>query len=74
VHSLKPLNDFIFGKTFGEKGDEEQLLSLLNVILAKTKHKRLIRIEIVEHRTSTAEAVGQEEPFLLEQGVCQRLG
>ena len=53
---------------------EEQLLSLLNAILAKTKHKRLIRIEIVEHRTFTAEAVGQEEPFLLEQGVCQRLG
>ena len=38
VHKLKPLNDFIFGKTFGEKGDEEQLLSLLNAILAKPKH------------------------------------
>ena len=42
MHRLKPLNDFIFGKTFGEKGDEEQLLSLLNAILAKTKHKKLV--------------------------------
>ncbi len=41
MHKFKPLNDFIFGKTFGEKGDEEQLLSLLNAILAKTKHKKL---------------------------------
>ena len=40
MHKLKPLNDFIFGKTFGEKGDEEQFLSLLNAILAKTKHKK----------------------------------
>lgn len=60
MHRLKPLNDFIFGKTFGEKGDEEQLLSLLNAILAKTKHKKLVRIEIVEHRTFTAEVVGDK--------------
>ncbi len=39
MHRLKPLNDFIFGKTFGEKGDEVQLLSLLNAILAKTKQE-----------------------------------
>ncbi len=55
MQRLKPLNDFIFGKTFGEKGDEEQLLSLLNAILAKSKHKTLVRIEIAEHRTFTAE-------------------
>ena len=55
MQRLKPLNDFIFGKTFGEKGDEEQLLSLLNAILAKAKHKTLVRIEIAEHRTFTAE-------------------
>lgn len=55
MQRLKPLNDFIFGKTFGEKGDEEQLLSLLNAILSKTKHKRLVEIEIVEHKTFTAD-------------------
>ncbi|WP_251497649.1 Rpn family recombination-promoting nuclease/putative transposase [Otoolea muris] len=55
MQRLKPLNDFIFGKTFWEKGDEEQLLSLLNAILATAKHKTLVRIEIAEHRTFTAE-------------------
>ena len=44
MHKFKPLNDFIFGKTFGEKGDEEQLLSLLNAILAKTKHKKQLEM------------------------------
>ena len=55
MQRLKPLNDFIFGKTSWEKGDEEQLLSLLNAILATAKHKTLVRIEIAEHRTFTAE-------------------
>jgi predicted transposase/invertase (TIGR01784 family) len=64
VGRLKPLNDFIFGKTFGEKGDEEQLLSLLNAILAKTKRKKLVEIEIVEHKTFTAEIIGDKTSIL----------
>ena len=71
MHRLKPLNDFIFGKTFGEKGDEEQLLSLLNAILAKTKHKKLVRIEIVEHRTFTAEVVGDKTSILDIRAVAE---
>jgi predicted transposase/invertase (TIGR01784 family) len=58
------LNDFIFGKTFGEKGDEEQLLSLLNAILAKTKREKLITIDIVEQRTFTAEIIGDKASIL----------
>ena len=61
---LRPLNDFIFGKTFGEKGDEEQLLSLLNAILAKTKRQNLVAIDIVEHRTFTAEILGDKTSIL----------
>jgi predicted transposase/invertase (TIGR01784 family) len=61
---LKPLNDYIFGKTFGEKGDEEQLLSLLNAILAKSKRPKLTTIEIVEHRTFTAEIIGDKTSIL----------
>lgn len=64
MQRLKPLNDFIFGKTFGEKGDEEQLLSLLNAILAKTRHKKLVKIEIVEHRTFSAEIIGDKTSIL----------
>lgn len=65
------MNDFIFGKTFGEKGDEEQLLSLLNAILAKTKHKKLVKIEIVEHRTFTAEVVGDKTSILDIRAVAE---
>jgi len=61
---LKPLNDFIFGKTFGEKGDEEQLLSLLNAILAKTKREKLVAIEVVEHKTFTADILGDKTSIL----------
>ena len=64
MERLRPLNDFIFGKTFGEKGDEEQLLSLLNAILAKTKRKKLVTIEIVEHKTFTAEVIGDKTSIL----------
>jgi len=71
MHKFKPLNDYIFGKTFGEKGDEEQLLSLLNAILAKTKHKKLVSIEIVEHRTFTAEVVGDKTSILDIRAVAE---
>ena len=64
MQRLKPLNDFIFGKTFGEKGDEEQLLSLLNAILEKTGRSRLTEIEIVENRTFTAEVIGDKTSIL----------
>lgn len=71
MQRLKPLNDFVFGKTFGERGDEEQLLSLLNSILAKTKRKKLIRIEIVEHRTFTAEVIGDKTSILDIRAVAE---
>lgn len=71
MQRLKPLNDFIFGKVFGEKGDEEQLLSLLNAILAKTKHKKLVGIEIIEHRTFTAEVVGDKTSILDIRAVAE---
>ena len=72
MHRFKPLNDFIFGKTFGENGDEEQLLSLLNAILAKTKHKKLVKIEIVEQRTFTAEIVGDKTSILDIRAVAEK--
>lgn len=71
MQRLKPLNDFIFSKTFGEKGDEEQLLSLLNAILKKTKRKKLVKIEIVEHRTFSAEVIGDKTSILDIRAVAE---
>jgi predicted transposase/invertase (TIGR01784 family) len=64
LERLKPLNDFIFKKTFGEKGDEEQLLSLLNAILKRTENNKLMSIEIIEGKTITAEIIGDKTSIL----------
>jgi predicted transposase/invertase (TIGR01784 family) len=64
LERLKPLNDFVFLKTFGEKGDEEQLLSLLNAILKKTGRNTLTSIEIIESRTITGEVIGDKTSIL----------
>lgn len=37
---------------------------MLNAILAKTKHKKLVKIEIVEHRTFTAKIIGDKTSIL----------
>jgi predicted transposase/invertase (TIGR01784 family) len=51
---FNPLNDFLFLKTFGEKGDEEQLLALLNAVLSTDGSAVLTDINIQEGRRLTA--------------------
>ena len=55
MERLKPLNDFIFKKLFGEKGDEPMLLSFLNAVLNRTQKEELAEIEIVENKELTKE-------------------
>ena len=55
MERLKPLNDFIFKKLFGEKGDEPMLLSFLNAVLNRTQKEKLTEIEIVENKELTKE-------------------
>jgi hypothetical protein len=50
---LNPLNDFLFFKVMGEKGDEEQLLGLLNAVLGTSGKNRLVSVEILGNRTFT---------------------
>jgi hypothetical protein len=38
---LNPLNDFLFLKTMGAKGDEEHILGFLNAAMGRTKDNRL---------------------------------
>ena len=61
---LNPLNDFIFQKLFGEKGDEEQLLSLLNAILYPTLGSKLVSLEISEHTRLVADIIGNKTGIL----------
>ncbi len=55
MQRLKPLNDFIFKKLFGEKDDEVILLSFLNAILSKTYTEPLTEIIIIENKELTKE-------------------
>ena len=55
MERLKPLNDFIFKKLFGEKDDEVVLLSFLNAVLCRTQKEELVEIEIIENKELTKE-------------------
>jgi predicted transposase/invertase (TIGR01784 family) len=61
---LNPLNDYLFQKYMGEKGDEEQLLSLINAVLAKTRDTKLKAIEILENKTLSADVIGSKTSVL----------
>ena len=54
MERLKPTNDFIFKKLFGETGDENILISFLNAVLKKT-HKPISEIIINDDTELTAE-------------------
>jgi hypothetical protein len=55
---LRVLNDFAFKKVFGEKGDEAQLISLLNAILKRTGKDRIVSIKIIENKELPADFLG----------------
>jgi predicted transposase/invertase (TIGR01784 family) len=61
---LDPLNDFLFFKIMGEKGDETQLLGFLNAVLRRTGQDRLVSIEILENKTFSAEVIGNKTCIL----------
>jgi predicted transposase/invertase (TIGR01784 family) len=54
---LNVLNDFAFMKSFGEKGDEPQLLAFLNAALRKTGYAPITEIEILEDRDLPADDI-----------------
>jgi predicted transposase/invertase (TIGR01784 family) len=61
---LNPLNDYLFMKYMGEKGDEEQLLAFLNAVLQKTGKNGITSVEIIENRMLSAEIIGDKASVL----------
>ena len=45
-----PLNDFLFYKTMGEKGDEPQLIGFLNAVLGPSGRKPVETVEILDKK------------------------
>ena len=68
---FNPLNDFLFLKVMGEKGDEEQLLGFLNAVLDRTGENRFTSIEILENKALVAEAIGDKSSILDVRAVLQ---
>ncbi|GHV25427.1 hypothetical protein FACS189498_3640 [Spirochaetia bacterium] len=64
MERLNPLNDYLFMKAFGEKGDEAQLLAFLKSILARTGRDDIVDLEILEDKTLTAEVIGDKTSIL----------
>jgi predicted transposase/invertase (TIGR01784 family) len=55
---LNPLNDYLFLKYMGEKGDEEQLLAFLNVVLHRTGKGNIVSVAIVENKALSKDIIG----------------
>jgi predicted transposase/invertase (TIGR01784 family) len=66
-----PLNDFLFYKIFGEKGDEVQLLGFLNAVLGKAGDDRFTSVTILEDKTLTAEFLGDKTSILDVKAILQ---
>jgi hypothetical protein len=60
---LNPLNDYMFLKIMGERGDEEQLCAFLNAVLGRSGKDAIVSVEIIENRMINADALGFTRQF-----------
>ena len=58
MERFNPLNDYLFLKLMGEKGDEEQCLAFLNAVLGSKSLKPVTLVKILENKTFVAEVIG----------------
>jgi predicted transposase/invertase (TIGR01784 family) len=66
-----PLNDYLFYKIMGEKGDEVQLLGFLNAVLGKTGDDRFTSVEIIENKSFSPKVIGEKSSILDVRAVLQ---
>lgn len=64
MQRLKPLNDFIFKKLFGENEVKDNLIAFLNAVLDKKDKERLITLEIVENKELTRDLIDDKTSIL----------
>jgi predicted transposase/invertase (TIGR01784 family) len=50
IKRLKPKNDFIFQRLFGEQEAEDSLISLLNAILRLEEKRRIVHLTVIENK------------------------
>ena len=64
MERIKPLNDFVFKKVFGEEDSKGNLVALLNAILMPNDKKKLISLEIITNKELTRELVNDKTGIL----------
>lgn len=57
MRKIKPLNDFIFKKIFGEKGNEDILIAFINAVLKRTNKESIVEVEIIDNKQLTKELI-----------------
>jgi len=68
---FNPLNDFLFLKVMGEKGDEVQLLGFLNAVLGQNGGNLFNSVEILENRALVSDITGGKSSVLDVRAVLQ---
>jgi len=66
-----PLNDYLFYKIMGEKGDEVQLLGFINAVLDKAGDDRFTAVEIIENKSFSPKVIGDKSSVLDVRAVLQ---
>jgi predicted transposase/invertase (TIGR01784 family) len=61
---LNPLNDFLFRKVMGEKGDESQLMGFLNAVLGRTGDEKIASVRIIENKSLSPDFIGDKASVL----------
>jgi predicted transposase/invertase (TIGR01784 family) len=68
---FNPLNDYLFLKIMGEKGDEVQLLSFLNAVLGHSGKKQLASLTILENKTFSPAVLSDKASILDVRAILQ---
>jgi predicted transposase/invertase (TIGR01784 family) len=68
---LNPLNDFIFLKVMGEKGDEVQLLGFINAVLGHAGSQQIASLKIRENKSFSPTVIGDKASILDVRAVLQ---
>ena len=57
VERFNPLNDFLFFKVMGEKGNEVQLIGFLNAVFSNSGKELIKSVEILENQSFAADVI-----------------
>ncbi|MCD9023808.1 Rpn family recombination-promoting nuclease/putative transposase [Cohnella silvisoli] len=57
AHRLKPKNDFLFKRLFGENESKHLLIALLNAILHPVDEKKIVNVTVIENKELVKEVI-----------------